>query len=142
LRLNMSETPIFDSLTHPCFNGSWMGNAMVSNTFPALLMSMKEANVDRALCISQRKVDPSTGYTEYSTLVRSISSNLFPVIIPDYNEITDDVQAYVRDVKDSGYVAIKIHPRISKIDLCDRKCIALIQEASEAGLPLMICTYF
>ena len=140
----MNSVPIFDSLTHPMPDGSWLAPVSSGkNTVQALLASMEENNIQWALAVGMgAKVG---GYEErgYASFIRNQSERLFPVAFADF-EVLDagvPVGMYLRRLRGLGYVGIKIHPRLSRIGLSNEFLPRLIREANQIGLCVLLCTY-
>jgi predicted TIM-barrel fold metal-dependent hydrolase len=144
-RFVMNNVPIFDSLTHPMPNESWLipkydGQNSVSH----LLSAMAVSNVQWALTVGMGV--SIGGYQEknYASFIRSNSDNLFPVAFLNFDVLDSgtSVAEYLFRLKKLGYVGIKIHPRLSSIDLSNIFLASVIKEANQLGLIILLCTYF
>jgi len=141
----MPSIPIFDSLTHPMPNGRWLDSSpQIGNSTSQLLTNMASANVNWALAVGMG--GGIGGYDErtYASFIRNSSENIFPVAFAEFDSIgrPADVIGYLRQIRNLGYVGIKIHPRISNIDYSNRFLVPLIAEANQQGLLVLLCTYF
>lgn len=141
----MNSVPIFDSLTHPMPDGSWLtANWNGENSIESLRASMEENNIQWALAVGMgAKVG---GYEEdrYASYIRSHSDKLFPVAFVDFEVLNAGMppRTYLRRLRTLGYVGIKIHPRLSRIGLSNELLPMLIREANQLGLCVLLCTYF
>ncbi|MBV8856077.1 MAG: amidohydrolase family protein [Acidobacteria bacterium] len=136
--------PLFDSLAHPTPDGNWLGSkAAGRNSFGQYLREAEEANCRWALCVGLGGVG---GYDEgsYAELVRATSPHFYPVAYFDFGGDLGEreLERRFRRMKDSGYVGIKIHPRIAQVQLDHPRLVPAIQLAAEAGLAVVLCTHF
>lgn len=138
----MNDIPIFDSLTHPTLNGIWMGKNNNNNTINNLKKQMKENNVKWALAVGMKEI---SDYDEsnYAEIIRKNSNTLYPIAFFDFNKLANvSIEFYLKELKRKGYVGIKIHPRISKIPLCDNQLEKVVKISNDIGLSVLLCTYF
>jgi len=138
----MYDLPLFDSLTHPTLDGSWIGKAAGANTLPALEAEMVANNVQWAFAVGLKNVG---GYAleSYRDLVRSSSQKLFPVAFYDFNEAdsADDVSRKLDEIVRLDYSALKLHPGISGIDLRSSTLREVLVQAAGRKLPVLFCTF-
>jgi predicted TIM-barrel fold metal-dependent hydrolase len=138
----MSEIPIFDSLTHPTIDGTWL-NDRPDNTLGDLERRMDANNIQWALAVGMKGIG---GYDRalYANYVRSSSKRIFPVAYYDFEarDTRDDIRRKLAEIRKLGYVAVKLHPRFSQISLRSETVPQVIQEAAVLGLGVLICTYF
>ena len=143
----MNDIPIFDCLTHPTIDGSWISEKYgKSNSLENLLMQMKNANVKWAFAVGMGR--GIGGYEEglYAQYIFESKGNVFPIALVDYSDIPDvsgmsAIQIYIEKITKLGYRGIKIHPRFSGIAYNDKRNAELIKTAHSNGLIAMICTY-
>lgn len=141
----MNNVPIFDSLTHPMPNGNWLTpDYNGRNSIQDLFSEMEVNNIQWALAVGMgSKIG---GYQEenYAAFIRGHSTNLFPVAFLDFDVLTSGISVvvYLRRLKSLGYVGIKIHPRLSSVDLFTPLMVELIKEANQLELAVLLCTYF
>ncbi|MDB5988718.1 MAG: hypothetical protein JWQ10_121 [Herbaspirillum sp.] len=141
----MNSVPIFDSLTHPFPNGNWFHPEYDGkNTIQHLLSTMEENNVKWALAVGMGSKVGAYEEKTYVSFVRHHAANLFPIAFFDF-EVLDSgisIKEYLQRLKDLGYVGIKIHPRISSINLSNAWLPNIITEANKLNLAILLCTYF
>lgn len=142
----MHDLPLFDSLMHPMPDGGWMGDKIKyrENKIEDQLASMARHNVRWGLAVGLG--DQVGGYREdrYAKFIRDYSHNLYPVAYCDFSRIRSqhDIIPYLTVLKESGYIAIKIHPRMSQISYSHPLLAGIVKEANEQGLGVLMCTYF
>jgi predicted TIM-barrel fold metal-dependent hydrolase len=138
----MRDIPLFDSLTHPTLDGSWLNASVRRNTLRELEAQMAATRVRWALAVGMKGVG---GYRieAYADYIRTSSRKIFPVAYFDFE--STDTAARIRKKLDAiarhGYVGIKLHPRISRIDLGNSKLPVVFAEAGERRLVVLLCTY-
>ncbi len=141
----MNEVPIFDSLTHPMPSGGWIRvQEEGSNFIESLLDDMALHNIKWAFAVGMGKAIGGYREDDYAAFVRSRSNNLYPVAFVEFDGLKNNaaVREYIRKLKRLGYVGIKIHPRLSGIRLSNAILPALIKEANNHDLVVLLCTYF
>jgi predicted TIM-barrel fold metal-dependent hydrolase len=138
----MSDIPIFDSLTHPTIDGTWVDNTR-DNTLHNLECQMDANNIQWALAVGMKGVG-AYDHAAYANYVRSSSKKIFPVAYYDFEERDSrhDTRRKLEEIAKLRYVAIKLHPRFSHISLRSKVVPQVIQEAAALGLAVLICTYF
>lgn len=138
----MNDIPIFDSLTHPTFNGDWILPKYSSGiaSIEKLIEDMDKSNISHAIACGMKDIG---GYDsiEYSKLISKHSDRLFAVAFCDFEGI-HNVKKYLVEIKKLGYIGIKIHPRISAITLKDSLVNEVIKYCKELDLIVFLCTYF
>jgi predicted TIM-barrel fold metal-dependent hydrolase len=139
----MNEIPLFDCAAHPTLTGGWLrpqdGHA---NTFDRLIKEMDRANVAHAVAFGMAGVG---GYEAgaYIREAQRFGERLVPVAFCDFAEIKGprDAAAYLGQLRSLGYCGIKIHPRLSAVQVDDPRVLAVVLAAAELGMVVMICTY-
>src|SRR5947207_12120752 len=114
----MPDIPLFDSLTHPTLDGTWIGGLPSQNTLPDLEAAMVANQVEWACAVGMKDIG-SYSLKSYADYLRSASQKIFPVAYYDFNEsdTARDISRQLDDISRCGYLAIKIHPGFSRIDL-------------------------
>ncbi len=141
----MNDIPIFDSLMHPMPNGNWISSKFNGgNYICAQLQSMRENGISWALAVGV--ADKALDYEEetYANFIKSHADYIFPVAFCDFRKLTQgaDIESYLARLKNIGYVAIKIHPRISSVTYSHPLMVEIIVTANRLGLGVLLCTYF
>ncbi len=140
----MYSVPIFDSLTHPCFDSNWIlprykGIASIDS----LITQMQNNNVKWAFAVGMLGIG-EYDVNKYVDFVYNKSSNnvqLFPIAyFHPSNKTMKEVKDEIRMMKNKGYVGIKLHPRISNFSY-SIKIANIIQEASFQQMKVLLCTY-
>ncbi len=135
--------PLFDSLTHPMHDGSWLKSGNSSNTFEHLIEEMNAAGVKDAICTGLG--DATCGYSveRYADEVRSASEHLHPLAFLDFNkfESLSALTVFLDRVSQLGYTGVKIHPRLSGITFSHDWLPSAIAEANRRNLTVFLCTY-
>lgn len=139
----MYDVPIFDCLTHPSLDGNWINTRWNGrNTFDAICHQMIENNVPWAFAVAMGTTD---GYDvhSYAEKTQNCTPRLFPVAFVDFSDLGDtaSLRTGMARLRALGYVGIKIHPRLSGIDLTHPALCPVIRAANETGLVTFLCTY-
>src|SRR5216110_2641880 len=94
----MHDIPLFDSLTHPTLDGTWIGATPCNNILRELESEMVANNVEWALAVGMKDIG---GYRleAYADYIRSASQKLFPIAYYDFNG-TDTGREIVRKLED------------------------------------------
>lgn len=141
--MNEKMVPIFDSLTHPTINSNWIGERFDGlASIKSLIDGMNESSIKWAFAVGMKNIGD---YNEehYMVLLRPYKDVLFPIAYFDFSVLLDtDIRNYLSHLKKMGYCGIKIHPRISKINLNNEYITEIIKIACELKLVVLFCTYF
>jgi predicted TIM-barrel fold metal-dependent hydrolase len=138
----MHDIPLFDSLTHPTLDGTWIGAVPSKNTLPELESEMTANNVEWAFAVGMKDIG---GYSleAYADYIRTASQKIFPIAYYDYNE-SDTGREIVRKLENisrCGYAGIKVHPGFSAIDIRSQGLREVLSEAGARQLPVLLCTF-
>lgn len=138
----MPDIPLFDSLTHPTLDGTWIGGAVCRNTLHDLEVEMVANKVEWACAVGMKGIG-AYRLEAYADYLRTTSQKLFPVAYYDFNEsdTAGDISRQLDDISRCGYAAIKIHPGFSRIDLRRPGLRAVLYEAGARSLPVLLCTF-
>lgn len=139
----MDKIPIFDSLTHPTPDGTWLDPRFNHRaSAESLVKEMKDSNTKYIFAVG---MGPTIGgYREdtYAGWVNSNISNAFPVAYcSPYDLELHSIKLYMANLRKLGYYGIKLHPRIGKFEYNYNKLPVVINEANDNGLFVMICSY-
>lgn len=63
--------------------------------------------------------------------------HVFPTIRPRDRDAIKQLKSY----KNSGVAGIKLHPRIHKYHIEDKACVAVVKEAGQLEMPVLICCF-
>ena len=143
-------TPIFDSLTHPMPNGNWLHSKYDNkNTVNLLLKSMSNHDIKWAIACGMG--DDIGGYEEDSYakyILKYNSSNknqLYPIAFISMDKVklldSNELEKYLTNLVELGYVGVKLHPRFSKFSFCDEKIFSFILQCSALKIGVFLCTY-
>ena len=132
---------LFDSIAHPTVTGTWF-NKTHDNTFENLSREYLQHGITGACAVSLPQI--STGELEayYAKCTAQKDLTMYPVAAINFNE--PDFEKKISDIKDIGYTAIKIHTRLSKIDLDTdiEKLKVLFRLCEKHDLTIFFCTYY
>lgn len=134
---------LFDSLAHPTLTGRW--DTLSSNkidvkcSFEDLNKSMKKNNVYKALAIGMNSFED---YDHLKFIKECKKYNhLIPVAGINPNQNLNILIKEVNLIKKLGFTAVKIHPRISNLDLRSQNFRHLLKILEKKNLVTMICTF-
>ena len=140
----VNDIPIFDSLTHPTLDGNW-----IMPKYPAcagireLLVEMHQYHICGAFAVGMRGLGNYDEDTFIQMIKSSQNSNLFPIAF--YVFVQKNREIIYNDllnIKNKGYVGIKLHPRMGGFTMEDELLHYVIDIANELGLVVLLCTYF
>jgi predicted TIM-barrel fold metal-dependent hydrolase len=138
----MSDLPLFDSLTHPTLNGTWIGSSSGNNTLRRLEEQMAANDVRWALAVGMKGIG---GYSlsAYADYIRTASRKIFPIAYYDFmpEDSGAEISRKLDDIVRCGYVGIKLHPRFSGINLRERALLEVMRETAARKLLVLVCTY-
>lgn len=139
----MRDIPIFDSLTHPTIDGTWMRCASCrDNSLCALETEMDAQGVPWAFAVGMQGVG---GYSlaSYADYIRGARHRVLPVAYYEYadDDRAEDIGRKLDEVCAHGYVGIKLHPRFSSIPLQGIGVREVIRAAASRELRILICTF-
>lgn len=137
-------TPIFDSLTHPTLDGNWILPKWPDcATITDLKAQMQASNVCGAFAVGMEGIG---GYDEdvFLKMIREEKDiNLFPIAFFSFTQSSkEQYEKRLQEIKDKGYIGIKLHPRIGHFTLDNPFLPFVIDKANELGLVVLLCTYF
>lgn len=123
---------IFDSHLHL---GS---NADLESSITDLIQNCHLAGVAGGLIICMQK--DSWGFEAVAEQIVSKDNFKF-AINPDLNASTNHIAATVKTGKKAGAAALKIHPRLQRVNLEAKKVDYLVHLAEDMSLPVVICSF-
>ncbi len=138
----MNDIPIFDSLTHPTFNGDWIlpkystGIASIEK----LIEDMDKSNISHAIACGMKDIGEYE-QNKYIEFIRDYGTRLYPIAFVDFKEIVN-VNNYISKIKALGYIGVKVHSRISDISISNPIVADVISQCEKKGLIVFLCTYF
>jgi predicted TIM-barrel fold metal-dependent hydrolase len=137
--------PIFDSLTHPSLDGSWLYSriSLEDNSFHANTEALIQANVRWAWAVSMAE---SGAYapTEFIRACEETDLTFLPAayISPSAFANKSQVEEWLRLRKAMGFRGVKLHPRLGQFDFHDPRVVDIILSANDLGMIPFVCTYF
>jgi predicted TIM-barrel fold metal-dependent hydrolase len=138
----MHDIPLFDSLTHPTLDGTWIGSVPCTNTLQKVESEMAANNVAWAFAVGMKNIG---GYDleAYADYIRSASQKVFPIAYYDFNESDTgrEIAGKLENISRCGYSGIKLHPGFSRIDLRSQGLREVLGEAGARELPVLLCTF-
>ena len=139
----MDNIPIFDSLTHPTLDGNWiLPKWPACSSIEELQKQMNRNNVCGAFAVGMKGIG---GYEEnafVSMIKEKGQGKLFPIaFFPVDHSSKSRYELRLLEIKEKGYVGIKLHPRMGNFNLEDKDLPFIINKAGEMGMIVMICTY-
>ena len=111
--------PIFDALTHPTLDGNWILPKWPDCASITDLKAQMQANdVSGAFAVGMEGIG---GYKEdaFLQMIREKGEGkLFPVAFFTFNQSSKEgYEKRLLDIKEKGYIGIKLHPRIGHFTL-------------------------
>jgi predicted TIM-barrel fold metal-dependent hydrolase len=139
----MNTIPIFDCLMHPSISGEWIKNSSYNSPLNALLVEMKNHNVNWGFAVGMKGIG-NYNDKKYVSFIRKNAPDLFPVAFIDINRLDSQtrITSYLKKLKGLGYSGIKLHPRLAEFNLADKKLSGLVKSANDLELSVLLCTYF
>lgn len=140
----MNSIPIFDSITHPTLNANWiLPKWPQCASIADLKTQIDKNNFCGAFAVG---MDGIGGYDEddfLRTVQEEGTGKLFPIAFFCFNKDSFvEYEKRLQEIKQKGYVGIKLHPRIGRFTLDNQALPFIIDKANELGLVVMLCTYF
>lgn len=127
---------IFDSITHPTIEKTWLSPRFNDYCDINLLLSeMEKYNVKKAFAVGMSSVG---GYEpkKYLEFIKQ-HENLIPIAFCEISYGREELEK----LKKMGYRGIKIHPRLSKIEPDDDMIFEIIKNANELNLIVLYCGF-
>lgn len=135
--------PIFDSLTHPTFDGNWiMPRYKGTADIETLLSEMEQNNVHKAFAVGMQTIGNYSEDRFIKMIKTEGNSKLLPIAYLSFdNKNQIDIRQELMTIKKKGYVGVKIHPRISNLLLDNPLIPYAIDMANEQNLSVLFCSY-
>jgi predicted TIM-barrel fold metal-dependent hydrolase len=107
-----------------------------------ILAQMLEFGILGGFAVGSPRIEGYSGDT-YASMIYNKTDRLFPIAYYYYepDQTLSDIRAILKNVRKLKYVGIKLHPRISKINVSDDTLPIIIREANEHDLSVMLCSY-
>lgn len=128
------DIPIFDCLSHPTVNSNWLHSKYDGMSDVKILdLKMIQNNISKTFAVGMKGIG---GYShqEFIDILKPYK-NILPVA---YFESIDELP----ELKNMGYVGVKIHPRFMNLNFLDKQLPIIIRNINENNLIPFICTYF
>jgi len=138
----MAKTPIFDVLTHPCLNGDYRGRS-IEASFAALAKDLKNTEVKWCCAVGLEGI----GDYQHESFAAECKKypNIYPVAAFNpklcTNKNSTEIIAELENLKKMGFVAIKLHPRISKFKVNSAEVESLFTACELIDFPVFLCSY-
>jgi predicted TIM-barrel fold metal-dependent hydrolase len=143
--MSNNNVPIFDCLTHPTLDGSWLNPKAVNggNRFPEVSAALRAANVRWAWAVA---LGNSGGYDseQYVKACAQAEVRFFPAAFLSPNDFPSlaAIEAWLFARKAQGFLGIKLHPRLAHFTLDHQWLPDIIAAANRLELTVLLCTYF
>ncbi len=130
----------FDSLVHVTRDGTWL-NGRDDASLRRLLAELDRAQVDRACLVGLPGVVDNPFLLECAA---SSEQRLVPIAGVDPRNAAGDgsVADEMRTLAQSGFLGIKLHPRLGGYDPLDARVVDVMRAAGQAGLVVFLDTLF
>lgn len=132
-------TYIFDSTTHPTLSKKWtsMNKKEMDSSFENLNLQMKKNKIKYACAMG---LDGFENYDHKKFIKECFNyKNLIP--IAGLNPFKKNILSELKLIKKLGFKGVKIHPRLSKINIDQPKFNYFLKILEKSNLVLMLCTY-
>lgn len=130
---------IFDSTTHPTLTNFWntQNNKRLKSSFQDLIKQMKKNNIVKACAMGLDK------FENYDHLKFIEKCNKYKSLIPiaGLNPFNKEIEKELTLIKKLGFKGVKVHPRISNIDIDNKEFARFLKILEKKKLVLMLCTY-
>jgi len=135
--MNWKEIKIFDSLTHVKQDGSWYDTDHDSS-LRRLLNEFDEEILNKALLVGM----PGDNLDYILNSCRQNKDRLIPVAALEFgaDDSFDQLEEKIANLQEKGFKGIKIHPRMSGINLADKRIQKAIGIATGFDMVSMLCT--
>ena len=127
---------IFDSLTHPTINNTWLNPRFNKHCdIKLLIKDMDEFKIKKAFAVGLKGV----GNYELEKYIDFLKpyKNLIPIAFCELNYDYEKLS----NIKKMGYAGIKIHPRISETAPDDDRIFEIIKWANKLDLIVLYCGF-
>ena len=125
---------IFDSLVHPTLSGKANKHG-ISTSFDEIDGALKKLSIEKILAIGM----PEPDYTHLKFFNEcSKYSRFVPVAALT---CSSEPEIEIKEIKEIGYKAIKIHPRSLKGKLDKDQLLKTLLSSEAHGLKVLLCTY-
>lgn len=126
-------TPLFDANAHPA-----LASPCKTETFPAFVEKLAEAGFFGACAVGLPQQE-GFAHREFLQACRA-HPNLFPVAAWP-NIPAGEIEGQLAALSETGYRAIKIHPRLSGLSVRDPRFAQTLRMAAAGGLIVFHCSY-
>lgn len=132
----MTAFPLFDSLSHPTLDGSFLASEK-DTRFGTVSHALRAHGFVGGCAIGMHGVG---GYEHRAYLAACRAhDNLFPVA--GFDPAAADPRAEAGAIAALGFTAIKVHPRLAKLVLSPTQLGDILAAAAAEGLTVFLCTY-
>lgn len=130
--------PIFDVLAHPTISGKWLGRLNIDASFKKLNIDLKQNGYIGACAVG---LDNFEKYNHIKFIEQCLKYKL--VGIAGFNSFNENKFSELDQIKKIGFAGIKIHPRISGINIQEQEddLVKVFNYCNKIGLVIFFCTY-
>ena len=136
--------PIFDSLTHPFLDGSWISSRrdLANNSFENTVECLSQAGVRWAWAIAMGNAGGFEPY-RYIEACTAATVKLLPAAFLRPDDFTSEahIEDWLATCQSQGFRGIKLHPRLGGFDFLHPNLAAIITASNRIGLIPFLCTY-
>jgi hypothetical protein len=125
-------TALFDSLSHPTLTGKWPGSSKDAS-FAALAGALAQNGFRLGCAVGVAGVE---GY-EHQRFLSACRD--FPSLVPVAGLSQKDLG--LDELKAMGFRAVKVHPRLTGLEIKSERFGQVLRESESTGLPVFLCTY-
>lgn len=131
---------VFDSIAHPTLNATWF-NKKADNTFESLVAEYQKHSILGGCAVSLPIISIDE-LEQYYKKCRQYGSFFYPVAAFNFDEADDEKK--IISIREIGYKAIKIHIRLSEIDIDNdfERLQKIFLLCEKHGLIIFFCTYY
>ncbi len=130
--------PLIDSLAHPTLTNQWIDDKNRDASFDKLIKDLQQANFIGACAVGLA----GTENYSHENFIKACHPYKSLIPIAGFNPLTSaNIANELDTIKALGYQGIKIHPRLSKLDVTHPILETAFNEASKRHLPIFYCSY-
>ncbi len=138
--MQKNKLRIFDSLAHPMLDDNFKPKGR-DYSFTTLEKQMSEGSVKWACAVG---LTDKGGYEHQAFIARCKSSTqkLYPIAAFNPEKLEQSIEKDLQHIKDLGFLAIKIHPGICKLDIASEATYKCFEYCEKIALPVFLCSYY
>jgi len=133
-----NKLKIFDSLAHPVLDDAYSPYNR-DYSFKSLELAMKESSVKWACAVGLY----GKGSYDHKAYIDKCNSIPGLHAIAAFNpQESNNIAEDLKEIKELGFKAIKIHPGICNLDINSSETFTCFEECSKLELPIFLCSYY